>query len=362
MMTIAGPNHPPAASRLDSVQALRALAAIAVVTHHVTFLQNGQWGVDLFFAISGFIMCYVTERSGEHFFLKRVIRIVPLYWAGTIGIYCIAIFKPALLAHTTNSIADLVRSLIFIPFKKGERVFPVLFLGWTLNYEMFFYLLFALSMKISHKRRALIASALIIAIVTVGQIVHFESVALRFFSKSILLEFALGMLCYSLLGPHIRVAERPIAARIGWTLVGLLLIVWMPIATELLAAEDRVLRWGIPAALAFYCIVRGLSAVRLPRPLILIGDASYSLYLFHPYVMQTFNEIFHAFSGGGLRPYLMALIAILCCCGLAVLSYEFLENPILERLRRMLIDRPPRALTQPALAAHSLSRGGSPRV
>jgi peptidoglycan/LPS O-acetylase OafA/YrhL len=339
------------------VQALRAIAAIAVVTHHVTFLQNGEWGVDLFFAISGFIMCYVTERSGEHFFLKRVIRIVPLYWAGTIAIYCIAIFKPSLLAHTTNSIADLVRSLFFIPFKKGERVFPVLFLGWTLNYEMFFYLLFAISMKVSHRSRALIASALIVAIVAVGQIVHFESVAPRFFSKSILLEFALGMLCYSLLGPHIRVAERPLPSRIGWTFLGLLLIAWMPIATELLATEDRVLRWGIPAALAFYCIVRGLSAVRLPRPLVLVGDASYSLYLFHPYVMQTFNEIFHAFSGDGLRPYLMALVAILSCCGLAVLSYVFLENPILERLRKVLIDRPPRALTRPPLAAQPAGMG-----
>jgi hypothetical protein len=52
MTTIAAPNHPPAASRLDSVQALRAIAAIAVVTHHVTLFENGEWGVDLFFAPS----------------------------------------------------------------------------------------------------------------------------------------------------------------------------------------------------------------------------------------------------------------------------------------------------------------------
>lgn len=352
-MMIDGSRRPGPSSRLDSVQMLRAIAAVTVVTHHVSFFQNGEWGVDLFFVISGFIMCYVTETSGRQFFAKRLIRIVPLYWAGTIGVYCIALVKPALLMNTTTSVSDLVKSLAFIPFRKGDRIFPVLFLGWTLNYEMFFYLLFALSMRISHRNRAALASALILAIAAAGQLVHFDAVPVRFLAKPIILEFAFGMLCYSLLAPHAldRREDASILSRILWTSAGALLIACMPIATGILPFEDRVIRWGIFAALSFYCVVNGLAGLRLPWWLVIVGDASYSLYLFHPYVMQTFNEIFGAFARPDLRGYCMAIIAILLCCVLAVLCYQFVEKPVSGFLRRTLLDRRPRAAKQTAASA-----------
>jgi len=331
------------AVRLDSVQMLRAIAAVTVVTHHISLFANGEWGVDLFFVISGFIMCYVTEESGRHFLAKRIIRIVPLYWAGTIGVFCIALMMPGLLNFTTASFEDLVKSLMFIPFKKGDRVFPVLFLGWTLNFEMFFYLLFAASMALRHKHRAIVSSALILAIVVAGQLIHFESVPVRFLAEPIILEFAFGMLCYTFLVRDTleRPQDRPIISRILWTSAGALLIACMPIATWLVPSEDRVVRWGILATLSFYCIVRGLSGVRLPRWLVMIGDASYSLYLFHPYVVQIFTKI-GVFSRRDTGAYFMALVVIVLCCGLSVLSYTYVEKPVSEFLRRKLIDRGPR--------------------
>lgn len=325
--------------RMDCIQILRAVAALAVVTHHIPLFENGAWGVDLFFVISGFIMCYVTEDSGNRFLTKRIIRVVPLYWAGTIGVFGLALARPHLFDSTTANLVELVKSLAFIPFIKGDDIRPMLFLGWTLNYEMFFYLLFAISMAVSHRYRAIISSTLILVIVVSGYLVPFESAPFKFFTRSITLEFAFGMLCYML---FMRMAiyrpqHRPITSRIQWTLMGGALIACMPLATVLSPIGIRVIEWGIPAALSFCFIVYGLSGVKLPRGLVLIGDASYSLYLFHPYVIQIFDKILEPFSSHDVQAYFMAGVAIFLCCGLSVLSYRYIEKPLTELLRKRFV-------------------------
>jgi exopolysaccharide production protein ExoZ len=329
-------------ARLDCVQLLRAVAAVAVVTHHIRLFANGAWGVDLFFVISGFIMCYVTEDSGRRFFAKRIIRVVPLYWGGTLAVFCIALAFPSLLEHTTADFVDLLKSLFFIPFKKGHNTVPVLFLGWTLNYEMLFYLLFSLSMALSHQRRAVVASALLIAIVVAGQWVPDHSVPLRFFTRPIILEFAFGMICYELFigtAGH-RMRSRTVVSRALWTLAGGIFIACMPLATIFAPFEDPVIRWGVLAALSFYCVLYGLSGVRLPLGVVIIGDASYSLYLFHPYVIQLFTKMSGAFLGTGPAAYFMAAVVIFLCCALSVISYKYLERPITEFLRKRFVDPP----------------------
>jgi exopolysaccharide production protein ExoZ len=328
--------------RLDCVQLLRAVAAVAVVTHHIRLFGNGAWGVDLFFVISGFIMCYVTEDSGRHFFAKRIIRIVPLYWGGTLAVFCVALFFPSLLDHTTADFVDLLKSLFFIPFKKGHNTVPVLFLGWTLNYEMFFYVVFSLSMALNHKRRAVIAIALLTAITVAGQWVPGHPVPLRFFTRPIILEFAFGMICYELFTATAeqRMRNRSGASRLLWTLAGAIFIACMPLATVISPFEEPVLRWGGLAALSFYCILHGLSGVKLPRGIVVVGDASYSLYLFHPYVIQLFTKMSGALSGTGPAAYCMAVLVILLCCVLSVISYEYLERPITEFLRKRFLGGP----------------------
>lgn len=325
--------------RMDCVQLLRGVAAVAVVTHHIPLFRNGAWGVDLFFIISGFIMCYVTEESGRGFLTKRIIRVVPLYWAGTIGAFCVALVAPQFLNNTTANGVHLLKSILFIPFLKGREVQPVLFLGWTLNYEMFFYGLFALSMALSHKYRALIASVLLLVVVAIGYVVTFEALPLRFFTRPIILEFVLGMLCYGLFRKTmtIRAQERSATVRTVWSVLGVALIACMPLATVLAPDENRVIVWGIPAALAFIFVVQGLSGVRLPRSLVLIGDASYSLYLFHPYLIHALGKFFPALYVRNAQGYLMACMALLLCCGLAVLSYWYVERPVTEALRRRFV-------------------------
>src|ERR1035437_260869 len=278
--------------RLDSVQLLRAIAAVDVVAFHTpVFNAVGSWGVTLFFVISGFIMCYVTEATGSQFIQKRILRIVPLYWAGTLSVFGIALLAPSLLQSTTADVGELIKSLAFIPFYKGQTISPVLFLGWTLNLEMFFYVLFALSLKLSHRHRAAICSALLLMIAACGQLFRFDSVVLKFFTQPMILDFIFGMVCYWVLTRFTRRGEgSPSMRRRAWALVGAVLLVCMPLtaghnpaATGLNPGASSGIALALVASLAFCCVVHGLAGANLPRFAVLIGDASYSLYLFHPY-------------------------------------------------------------------------------
>ncbi|MCA4963565.1 acyltransferase family protein [Pseudomonas sp. Y24-6] len=327
--------------KLESVQMLRAIAALAVVFFHIPLFRNGDWGVDIFFVISGFIMAMVTAKSGSHFFIKRIIRVVPLYWLGTFGVFAVALLLPSLLDNTTADGVGLLKSLFFIPYQKGEYVQPLLYLGWTLNYEMFFYALFAISMAISHRYRLLICSALLLALVVAGHLVAFDALVAQFYTQQILAEFVLGMGCYAFYARTApwRADGTTNAARTVLILIGLVALVYMPFAVDLTHWLGRGLAWGIPAAVVFLTLVHGLSGLNLPGWVVLIGDASYSLYLFHPYVLKVFNKVFHVFDEPGALAYLMTPVSIVLCCIVAIGIYRLVELPMTHWLRVMFLDR-----------------------
>jgi len=329
------------ADKLDSIQMLRAIAALAVVFFHLPLFRNGDWGVDIFFVISGFIMAMVTTQSGSHFFTKRLIRVVPLYWLGTIGVFCVALVLPSLLDNTRADLTGLVKSLLFIPYQKGEFVQPLLYLGWTLNFEMFFYAVFALSMAVSHRYRLLICSGLLLGLVVLGQWLTFESLLARFYTQQILLEFVLGMGCYALYARTAtwRAAPGGSAGRAALVLIGLLALAYMPLSASLGEDAGRGVGRGIPAAIIVISLVVGLSRTSLPKLLVLIGDASYSLYLFHPYVLKVFNKVFHVFDAPGVLAYVMVPVSIGLCCAVAIAVYRLVELPLTRWLRVRLIDR-----------------------
>lgn len=298
--------------KLDSLQALRAVAAVAVVTHHIKLFGNGAWGVDVFFVISGFIMCYVTQDSGRDFLLKRAIRVIPLYWAGTLAVFALSL--AGFLRQTQPDWLHLTASLAFIPY--GE--FPVMFLGWTLNYEIFFYVLFAGSMAISHRHRAVIASGALVSLALLGQ-----SGFASFYTDPIILEFAMGMAVHAIYASGWRPGR--------WWIAGLGFLALLPFATDAVPLLGRPVAWGVPAMLAVLLLLD----VRVPRLAVALGDASYSLYLFHPYVLYVVNRL-------PLPDVIRAGAGIVACCVAALLLYRWAELPATTALRRYLMQPRPR--------------------
>ena len=142
----------------DSIQALRGLAALFVVFQHVRFLNFGAFGVDIFFCISGFMIMFTTEKSTKYFFRKRLIRILPLYYLMTFGTYAMLLFFPSMFQQTRHNLS--YRGIIQ----------PLVRIGWTINCEMLFYLLFFIAFHISMKYRGLICSAFLTVLVGAVQI------------------------------------------------------------------------------------------------------------------------------------------------------------------------------------------------
>ena len=161
---------------IEGLQYLRGIAALMVVFYHSRsyfgdvpdWTRIGSRGVDIFFVISGFIMAYATRHLADDvtaikasliFLSKRFIRVVPLYWVALLwasSVYWINWVSTSgsleeLYLNISPELISIAKDFLFIPHlsidedEQGE-IFPVLIQGWTLNYEMFFYFIFAIAM------------------------------------------------------------------------------------------------------------------------------------------------------------------------------------------------------------------------
>ncbi len=180
----------------------------------------GTVGVDLFFVISGFIMWTTTETSRRgpvRFWLARIVRIVPLYWIFTTLYVAAALITPESFYVVHLEAAHIVKSYLFVPATHPNLglIAPVYTLGWTLNYEMFFYLLFGFCLFVPSPRLrfALLASAFLL-LVAGGLLAQPQGAIARTYTDPIMLEFLAGVMLAIL---------APLLMRCG-TIAGLLLI------------------------------------------------------------------------------------------------------------------------------------------
>ena len=333
--------------RLDSLQILRAIAAFAVLVFHLgdslvrdfgMFATNpfeiGAHGVDMFFVISGFIICYASKDSSSsiEFAKKRIFRIRPLYYLLTFGVFAIALVAPQLLNSTEANFVNLAKSLAFIPYEAANGlVQPLLFLGWTLNFEMFFYLLFAICIGLRH--REIVVGLVVVAIALTGLWVDFGHVIPDFFSRSIILNFAWGVAVF-LVYKHM----PSLIAKLRWLWVPAAVFILMQLIWPIpLSGEFSI---GIPSA---FILLSVLPQNKISGPVgdgvKLIGDASYSLYLVHPYVIQACVKVIIPLLGGGILA--IALLSVLSIIGsivASVLLFKFVEKPSNLWLRKHFLN------------------------
>ncbi|TIV73797.1 MAG: acyltransferase, partial [Mesorhizobium sp.] len=146
---------------IHSIQYLRGLAACAVVCFHVSEQFGGPFdvgaaGVDVFFVISGFIMWVTTAGRPANpwrFMGRRITRIAPLYWIVTLLTAMGILMKPQFFYDHFFSVANFVGSLFFLPVLQEDALHPIVVQGWTLCYEMMFYLVFTLVLFLGERWR-----------------------------------------------------------------------------------------------------------------------------------------------------------------------------------------------------------------
>ena len=282
--------------------------------------------MDLFFVISGFVMVWASwEQFGRvqsvgPFVWRRLLRIVPLYWLLTAATVAVALAAPGAVSDgLRDGWGYVTASFAFVPWRRMDGfVQPVLRLGWTLEYEMAFYALVACVLPLPRRVALPALTAALLLLAAAGQI-GFASTPLAFWTDPIVLEFGLGL-------------AVAVVAKRGWHAGGAwqtLFVASVVAAAQLPEGVPRALVRGVPAALLVAC---ALSWSRVPRWLLLLGDASYALYLVHPFPMRAIRVAFGRFGVASVPAYLVLTMA--GCIVLAVALHLVVEQPVLRWGRR----------------------------
>lgn len=300
--------------KLQSLQVLRAVAASAVVVGHCGGFALGSAGVDLFFVISGFIIATVAPgRSPSEFLSARVWRIYPIYYVYLLPWFGVAIW--AGLATWQGTLTSLTLWPVY-----GEVVRPYLKVAWTLTFEMLFYVSAAATLRYGSRAVLLAFAACLLGFQ------FFPNPLLGFLGNPMIFEFLAGVF----------IARLPRSEAGGLLIpVGIVLFALSdaarfaepPSAIDASVSIYRVLAWGIPAALIVYggiCLER---FAKVPL-LVLVGDASYTIYLSHLML--------------SLLPFIWWAEAPLLI-GIGVLLYLLIERPMLNRKQLLLAVRPRQA-------------------
>ena len=321
-------------NKIDSIQVLRFFAAFSVMMVHLPVFEFGIWGVDIFFVISGFIMMYVTENNEKFFLLKRIFRIVPLYWILTLGVFALAIFVPDVLNNTTANIVHLIKSLFFIPFdKNGTGHFPILFLGWTLNFEVIFYFLFFLSLVFFKENRMIACSIFIIIFLVFNKIFSEKNFIFETYANDIFIEFIFGMILFTIWKKY----KNKISTNLSNHFICLAILL-VSIFILNYYNFSRSVSYGLPSLILAVYFLFFLNHLKFPKILVSLGDASYCIYLLHPYVIQFFYKILEINEYDIIIELVFTLIIFVIVFIVSLLIYKFIEFPINGSLRKKFIN------------------------
>lgn len=349
--------------KLTSIQILRGIAALLVIENHAVdtqinlnigqslyqtlfYLENfGAVGVDIFFVISGFVITLTASRflrpyGFQDFLFKRLIRIVPCYWLSTLAL----VFMSRYFEIQSFGKLNIVQSLFFLPrFQDNDYYLPVLGVGWTLSFEMYFYLILGCLILFQVKQTKVATICIVSGLAVLGLLIPNQNLSfIHFMTSPLLLEFVFGCMIGIVYQSRFTVPRKVafLTYSIGIVLLSLTAIYGCGHIGEahLLFKNayeiKRVLVWGIPSAM----IVLGLLWSEVAgktfssKALLLIGEASYSIYLFHWFALFCLEKIWNI--TGVQLPNLFVVLAVLFSTLLGILFYFSIEMNITNFLNQ----------------------------
>ena len=357
-----------------NLQALRAIAAVAIVVAHMSApdgfahksLSNAPIlpglyatalsGIDLFFLVSGFIMFTTTQRAhgprdAGRFLVRRITRIYPPYLVVTAAIFVVYLWRPEAVNASERIRPSVFDSFLLLP----QSGFPLLPIAWTLTYELYFYLAFALVLLAPRRWFWPAIGAWAVVVAALSQVPG-------------------G-------GPYLHVAANPLAFEfMGGVLIGWLTTrlpkgggLWITLLGVAAAAPIYVAEWNHPGRIfgdpvlrvltigvALALVVYGMVALErrgtwtAPRLLVHLGDSSYSLYLTHVPTLAVFAVVVAHLPGRGIGQHLVLLVvAVLLCIALGEVFHLLVEAPLLRLIHdRLTMPHAERAAATRMVAGH----------
>ena len=326
---------------INSIQCLRGVAAIAVVIYHLNAVQlryfsdnilpwfttYGYLGVQIFFMISGFIMMYILDQrkflvKPFEFLRARLIRIVPTYWLITLLIFIVAQIYPNLVNSSYTSKPSLAKSLLFIP----QETNPWLNVGWSLEYEVFFYVIIAVLLICAssrHLKFLLVTTLLIVAL------------PLKWTSNSIIDSFLDPIVLWFVIGVIIQVFWKNYNDK---NFKYILLV--LPLSALTLAYENRfkdfdmiMLHFVLVCVFCSALLIEEHIPKQMGRVFDYFGKISYSLYLTHVLSLNI-SLIFLTRFMKLQNPIMVNFLTLLFVIFIALVFYEEIEKKFQSIIRR----------------------------
>ena len=342
----------PSLPVLEGLQVLRGIAAILIAMKHAFYEVEimRDWGgftmpdypftvgIDIFFVLSGFVMVYTSQgKIGKpgyplEFFKRRLVRIVPIYWFYTFLLAGVALVMPQVLGTAVFNVPHFLESLFFVPHvNPGDgSMQPFLANGWTLNYEVYFYLVFALLLFFSPKYLITLLSLYFIGTVFLGAYFSPESQTLMgVYTHFMVLDFLAGcwIAFFFVKGGRLpAMIKKP-----AYLLVFFIFI--LPFLLNMLSIEypPYFKMMMAIAIVALLTLPSGIETDKSPRSLKAVGDSSYTLYLFHPFALGVVTQIFLFFQWHQSVPaWSIFLLCILTSVVGAIFLYVLVEKPLLQ--------------------------------
>lgn len=320
--------------RIEGIQSLRGLAALFVMMYHIKILaeKNGiqsplinnaifghmYYGVDIFFVISGFIMANSLsyhQISAFRFIKNRLIRIVPLYWCLSLLFFFATILSSESLEIDSFTYTDLIHTLTFTATILMNEV-PIIDQGWSLEYEMVFYLLIGICLFFVKGIYAIyFAIFFLICLFCLGL-------------DQIVLEFAYGVIIYFIVSKlKLNISLLRLAALVG-------AILFLIVSMFNIGNEYRIFYYGVPAALV---VLGATSAIlQTSRKLSLLGDISYSLYLSQSFFLYWLVKLSTEFANNYFQVIFLLIFTPLAGILLAYFVYTYLEKPLIRGIKSIL--------------------------
>ena len=337
---------------LHSIQALRAFAAILVVVLHSfvhlqvrhliptvpALVSTGRVGVDIFFVISGFIMVYISEErfgakgASSDFLCRRIIRVAPTYWLYSLVMGALLFSFPHSFSEgKTFSAAHMLASMSFIPWANSlGHIKPVLNVGWTLNYEMYFYCIFAILLLFGRKYMLPLLSLILLSGAMAGALIRPQAPIFSVVTSSLPIEFLFG--CFIAVTYRRRPKLSP-----ALCLVLIFSGIGMLVMTGVWGAPGvpRAIKWGTGSALlvAGMLFLESNGKLHVPAFVTALGNSSYSLYLTHLFTINALGEAWTLLIGRDYELFLVVAIATSVFAG--HVAYRLIERPLTSYLHRL---------------------------
>lgn len=358
----------PTIRQIDALQLLRAVAVVIVVQCHSGQILDltgshalpnlGVFGVDIFFVISGFILSLVVLReraqpglrSMRDFMLRRILRIYPIYWV----VALLTLARLALSHHLFEH--NYVAAFFLLPSLHYPGGQTIITYSWTMNFELFFYLLLGLILIKTIKWAVPVLILLLVSLIAIGSITGIRHPVAILIANPILLEFVFGAaigLVYARIGRRrvagIVVTALGIAATL--CLPSLRLPFTVANGAQMIMVDDgalaRAATWGICAALIVGGTVFWSPSMKstLGKWLVLLGNSSYSTYVASALVLEFSHRLFFhldpppALSVWNRLFFEATIVTAVMAGGLA--CYTFIEKPLLRWLQNKFLSNAP---------------------